>query len=106
SWSALEVKVLEGLLVREEHAVVESQFRIELVAQHNVTEFVGQDHRQRRLIGQYIQEAATDHDGVPDGERFQRRGEQDPAADVGLQIDVVGHQQIVDHSLQNFIDFA
>ena len=67
---------------------------------------MGQDHGERGFVGQHIEQAATDHDGVPDGERFQRRSEQDAAADVGLQIDVIGDQQIVDHGLKDLVDLA
>jgi hypothetical protein len=39
--------------------------------------------------------AAAHHDGVADGERLQGRGQQHPAADLQLQIDLVGDGEIV-----------
>ena len=71
-----------------------------------MTEFVGEDHGERGFVGQHIKQATADHDGVPDGERFQRRGEQYTATDIALQIDVIGDHQVVDHGQEDLIHVA
>ena len=77
-----EIHALERIFIGEQHTVVERKLSVHLMSQHDVTEFVGEDHGERSFVGQHIQQAAADHDGMPDGERFQRRGEQDTATDI------------------------
>ena len=77
------------------------------MSQRDVTQFVRHHHRQRGFVGQHIKQAAAHHDGVADGERFQRRGQQDARADFGVSMfEIVGDDQIVDDRLQNLVDFA
>ena len=63
-----EVEAGEGVFIGKEHAVVERSLGVEPVTQHDVTEFVGENHGQRGFIRQHVEQAATDHDGVTDGE--------------------------------------
>src|ERR1700730_5861092 len=90
--ATFEVQALEGIFIGKEHSVIKGELRIELVTEHNVTQFMGHDHGEGSLIGQDIEEATTDNNGVSDGERFQRRSKQDPAANVGLQVDIISYQ--------------
>jgi len=52
---------------------------------------MSQNHSQRGLVRENVEQAAADDDGVTDGEGFQRRSQQNAAANVRLQIDVIGH---------------
>src|SRR5262245_43126431 len=54
-----EVQAFERVLIGEEHVIVESQLRIRTVSKRNVTQFVGQYHGQRSLIGKNIEQAAA-----------------------------------------------
>ena len=76
------------------------------MTQCDVAEFVSQSHRQGSLIGKNVQQATADHDGVADSEGFQRRSQQNAAADVRNNLKIVGDDQVVDHGLQNLVDVA
>ena len=48
---ASEIHPLEGALIRKEHAVVEGQLGVKVMAEHDVCQFVGQNHGQGRFVG-------------------------------------------------------
>ena len=103
---ATEVHALEGFLIGEKEPVVESKPGVNAVAERDVAEFVGQSHGQGAFIGKDVQQAAADHDGVADGERFERRGQQHAASHVRNNLKIVGDDQVVDHGLQNLVHVA
>ena len=47
--------------------------------------------------GSTSSKAAAQHDGVADGERLERAGEQHAAVNLGLDVEIVGDFEIVDH---------
>src|SRR5208282_5175621 len=96
---ASEVHALEGALIGKEHAVVESEFGIEVMAEDYVREFVGKNHGQRRFVGQHVDHASAHDDGMTNGEGLERRGHQYAAAYVGLNIEVIGDYHNVEDGL-------
>ena len=58
------------------------------------------------FVGQHVNHAAAHHDGVANGERLQRRGQQHAAVHFGLNIEIVGDHHVVDDGLQNLVDLA
>ena len=101
-----KIHALECVLIGEKETVVKGKPGIDAVAERDVAEFVGQRHRQRTFIGKHVKQAAADHDGVADSEGFQRRSQQNPAADVRNDLKIVGDDQVVDHGLQNLVHIA
>src|SRR5260370_41637107 len=67
---------------------------------------MGQNHGQGSFVRKNVEQTATDDNGVADSERLERRRQENAAANVSLQVNVVGDQQIVDHGSQNLVDFA
>ncbi len=67
---------------------------------------MGQNGGQRSFVGQHVQHAAADEDGVSHGEALDRRGQQDAAADFGLNVDVIGDFQVIDDRVEDAVDFT
>src|ERR1700692_5077150 len=57
---ALEVQSLERLLVGEKQLVIERQACVQTMSQHNVAEFMSQNHGQRGFVRKDIEQSATD----------------------------------------------
>src|ERR1700685_121875 len=99
----LEMQTLESGHIGKEEAVAESELRIDMVSQHNMAEFMSQNHCQRCFIRQYIEQTATDDDRVAYRERLQRQGQQYATAYIRLNLQFVGDDEIVDHGLQDLV---
>src|SRR5215471_694880 len=50
-WTTLKTHSLERDWVRKEHPVVESELRVNLVTERDMSQFMGQDHRQASFVG-------------------------------------------------------
>ena len=101
-----EAQVVVGGIVGEEHAIIEGILAAQVVAKHNVREFVREHSREAGLVGKHVDQSPADDDGVADTESFERRREQHAGAHRTRQVDVVGHLEVVDHSLKNVIHIA
>ena len=102
----LESQVVVGGVVGEQHAVVEGVLAAQVVAEHDVRQFMREHSGQAGLVGKNVDQAAADDDSVAHAEGFERRGEQHARANRTRQIDVVRDFEIVDHGLENFVDIA
>ena len=49
-----ESQIVVSALVREQHAVVERILAAQVVAQHNVRQFMGEHSRKAGLIGKHV----------------------------------------------------
>ena len=96
----------EGFLVVDQQLIEESIAGIETVAENDVAEFVCDHGCQAGLIRQHVDQPAAEDDGVTDGEGLQRGGHHHAAAYFRVNINVVGDLQVVDHRLQDLVDFA
>ena len=70
-----ESEVLVSRLVGKQHAIVKCKFAAQVVTEHNMRQFMGQNGRQASFIRQGINESAADHDGISDTEGFERRSQ-------------------------------
>ena len=62
------------------------------------------DHRSNGfLAGQAVNQALADKDGVAHSGGFDRVGEQDAGVDLIGECQVVGHDQVDDNLIQNFL---
>ncbi len=102
----LEAEVLISGFIGEEHAVVEGILAAQVVAEHDVRQFMRKRHCQAGLIRQDVHQPAADHDGIAHAEGLKRRGQQHARPDRARQVDVVGDFNVVDDSLQNLVDVA
>src|SRR5579883_11538 len=101
-----KTEVTEGVLVVDQQLVEEGVLGIEAVAENDVGEFVGEDGRQAGFIGQNVNQAAAENDGVADSEGFQRGSHQDAAAHLGIDVDIIGDLEVVDDGFEDLVDFA
>ena len=67
---------------------------------------MGDDGRQTGLIGQNVDQAAAQDDGVAQREGLERRSQQHAAADFRLNVEVVGDFEIVHHGFEHFVHIA
>ena len=73
--------------------------------QDNVRQFVRQHGRQCCLIRQHIHQSPAQHDRPPHHKRFQRRRQQYTATHRG-NIEIIRHQNVVDHGFENAVHVA
>ena len=106
AWRAREAEVAERVLLVEQQAIEEGVLSVNAVAENDVRQFVRDHGGQAGFIGQHVDQAAAEHDGVADGERFQSRSQQHAAADFGLDVQVVGDLEVVHDGLENLVHFA
>src|SRR5581483_7150313 len=97
---------MECLVIGEKHAVVECQLGVDLMIEYDMPQFVREYHGQGGLVGQDVQHASADHNGVADGEGLERRGQQNAAAYFRFDVEIVDYFEIVDYGLQDLVDFA
>src|ERR1700690_2887529 len=74
--------------------------------QENVGEFLRQHGGEAGFVGQHVNQAAAEHDGMADGEHFERAGEHDAATNFGLHVEIVANFQVVDDGFENFVGGA
>ena len=55
---------------------------------------------------QDVDQATAENNRVAHAEGFERRSQQHAAANRARQIDIVRDHHVVDHGLQNLVDFA
>src|ERR1700730_5005494 len=96
--------MVKGILLVEQQAVEKCELRVNAMAEYDVAKLVGQDYREARFIGKNIDQAATQYDGVADGERFEGRRHQHAATNFGFDVEIVCDFKIIYDSLENFID--
>src|SRR5579863_567622 len=100
-----EVKVRKDFQIRERQGDTRQGCVADGVMQNDVSHFVGQDGRERGLIGQHIEKPAAQNDGSADDERLEWRCEQHTATNSS-DVEIVGEQQIIGDGLQYVVDFA
>ena len=101
-----ESQVLISGVIAEQHAVVECKLATQIVAEHDVRQFMRQHSGQAGFVRKHVDQPAADHDGVADAESFQRGSEQHARAYRPWQVNVVGDFQVVHHGLENPIHVA
>ena len=94
----VHANALEGALVRKQQTVIERVAGVYVVAERHVSQFHGHHRSDRFLIGQGVEQALADEDGVADGRGFEGGAEQNPAMHGVSKRQVVRHGQ-VDHNL-------
>ena len=67
---------------------------------------MAKSHGKAALVGQHVEQATAHHDGVAYGERLQRSRQKNAAVHFWLDIEVIGDHQVIDHRLQDFVDFS
>src|ERR1700693_2278667 len=76
------------------------------MAQDDMAKLVSDHSGETGLIGKHIDQATAKHDGVAHGEGFESGGHHDPAANVRIDVEIVGYFQVVNDGFANFVDFA
>src|SRR4030088_3474059 len=71
-----------------------------------MTKLVSNHCGETGLIGQHVDQATAKHNGVAHSEGFEGGGHHDPAANVGIDVQIIGDFQVVDDGFANLVDFA
>ena len=64
-----------------------------------VPQFMRQDCCQAGFIGQHVDQAAAQHDGVPNREGLESRSHQNAAAYFRIDLNIVGYFEVIDHGI-------
>ena len=97
----------QHVVVADHQAIGVRELRVDqLMPEDDVAQLVREHHRERRLVGEHVDETAAQHDRVADGERLERGREQDACVHLRLELDVVGDEEVVDDRLENLLDVA
>ena len=97
----------EGVFIlHTQQLIKESVRRIQTMAQNDVAKLVSDHSGETGLVRKNVDQTAAKHDGVTDSEGFESRSHHYTAANIGIDVQIVGDFQVVDDGLANFVDFA
>ena len=72
----------------------------------DVREFLREHRGQAGFVGEHVEKAAAQHDGVADGEHFESSRGQHTAVDFRLNVEIVGDFDVVDDGFENLVDIS
>ena len=103
----VELQRAQQLTVGYHQAIGERKLRVDhRMPEDHVGELVRKHCRQARFVRQHVDQPAADHDRVAEGERLERRRQQDAAPHRRLDGDPVCHLEVVHDRLEHFVDVA
>jgi hypothetical protein len=98
---AAEPQRLHQLAVGHHQTIGEPELGVDqLTAERHVAQLVRKHRRQAGFVGQHVDEATAEDDRVADGERLERRGQQNPRVQRLLDVQLVGDDEVVEPRTQ------
>ncbi len=103
---APEPKMPESILIIDQQLIEEGKVGVHAMPKNDVSQLMRDNCRQARFVWQNIYQAAAQHDGVAQRKRLQGRGHQYPAANIRLNVQIVGDLQVVHHGFEYLVHFT
>src|ERR1700730_12978065 len=93
-------------ILNDQQLVEEGRGRIETVAENDMAKLVSDHGGETGLVGKHVDQATAEHNREAHGEGLKSRSHHDPAANVGIDVQIVSDFQVVDDRFANLVDFA